>query len=157
MAKRRRILTPASIDSARTQPRSRHRSHRTAWFVGAGMALIILIGGAFLLLRSAPALPAELTAMQAFEKFRAGALFLDVRTEAEWNQGHIANSLLIPLDQLSTRLSELPRDRDIVVVCRFGARSTEGAAILRGAGFVRVSWLSGGLERWIAAGYPLGD
>ncbi len=95
--------------------------------------------------------------MQAFEKYRAGALFLDVRTEAEWNQGHIANSVLIPLDQLANRLSELPHDRDIVVVCWSGARSQEGTAILRAAGFARVTGLSGGLERWIAAGYPVED
>ncbi len=157
MAKRRRILTPYFADSARTQPRARQRGRRMAWLVVAGLALILLGAAALLLFRSAPALPDELTAMQAFEKYRAGALFLDVRSEAEWNQGHIANSLLIPLDQLSARLSELPRDRELVVVCWSGARSQEAAAILRAAGYARVTGLSGGLERWIAAGYPVED
>jgi rhodanese-related sulfurtransferase len=92
---------------------------------------------------------------QAHEEYQAGALFLDVRSQAEWNQGHIAKSLLIPLDDLPSQLDELPRDRDIVVVCRSGARSKEGAMILRQAGFSRVTCMTGGIQAWVAAGYPV--
>ncbi len=131
------------------------QENRRAWWIAASFVLVLLLVGAVLLLRSEPALPTEITSMQAFEEYREGALFLDVRSEAEWNKAHIQGSVLIPLDQLANRLSELPRNRDIVVVCASGARSEKGAAILRQAGFERVTGLSGGLQSWIAAGYPL--
>ncbi len=159
MAKRRRILTQAA-NSPREQSRHHRRKDHTAWWVAGAFAFVLIVTAAVLvgqLGSPAPALPAEVTAAQAFERYQAGALFLDVRTAAEWDQGHIAESVLIPLDELSNRLGELPRDRDIVVVCRSGARSTEGAQILRNAGFTRVTCLSGGLQSWIAAGYPLGN
>ncbi len=156
MAKRRRVLNATQASPTMRQHRARKRSKLTAWFVVLGaLALVVLIGAAVLLLGQRPALPAEVTAAEAMAKYTAGALVLDVRTEAEWSQGHIANSKLIPLDELSNRLGELPRNRDIIVVCRSGARSQEGAAILRGAGFTRVSCLTGGLQGWVAAGYPL--
>ena len=84
-----------------------------------------------------------------------GAFFLDVRSQAEWEQFHVAVSTLIPLDQLPNRLSELPKDKDIVVVCLSGHRSQSGVAILQQAGFTRVSYVSGGLQAWIAAGFPV--
>ncbi len=157
MAKRRRILGSTRPSPTYRQQRARLRNKRTVWWIGLGVVLALFVTGAVFLFRSAPALPAEISAMQAFEEYQKGALFLDVRTAAEWNQGHIQDSLLIPLDELPNRLGELPRDRDIVVVCRSGARSKEGAAILRQAGFTRVTCLTGGLQSWIAAGYPLAE
>jgi len=68
---------------------------------------------------------------------------------------HIANSTLIPLDQLQNRITELPRDRDIVVVCRTGKRSQTGMNTLQDAGFTRAVSMTGGLTAWKAAGYPL--
>ncbi len=157
MAKRRRILGTTQPTVSYQQQRARQRYKRTAWWIGLGVVLALSVAGAVFLFRSAPALPAEISAMQAFEEYQRGALFLDVRTVAEWNQGHIQDSLLIPLDELPNRLSELPRDRDIVVVCKSGVRSQEGVAILRQAGFTRATALSGGLRGWIAAGYPLAE
>lgn len=158
MAKRRRISGATTPTASMKQHRSRQNRKRTAWWIGLGAAgLLLLVGAALLLLRPAQTLPAEVTPGEAIARYTAGALVLDVRTEAEWNQGHIGDSLLIPLDELPNRLSELPRNRDIIVVCKSGARSMEGAAILRQAGFTRVSSLIGGLQGWVAAGYPLGN
>ena len=156
MAKRRQIHGYAVVSPSYLKLRARQRSKLTVWWIGLGTGFVLLAAGAFLLLRPTPALPAQISTMQAFEEYRQGALFLDVRSAAEWNQGHIQDSLLIPLDELPMRLSELPRDRDIVVVCKSGVRSKEGAAILRRAGFTRVTCLAGGLKDWIAAGHPLG-
>jgi rhodanese-related sulfurtransferase len=97
----------------------------------------------------------EISAIQAYQKYQEGAFFLDVRTQAEWEQMHIAKSSLIPLDELQNRLSELPRDRDIVVVCLSGHRSKEGMTILQQAGFSRATCMTGGLTAWKEAGYPL--
>jgi rhodanese-related sulfurtransferase len=121
------------------------------------LGIVILVAAAFLLFRPKSTLPTEISATQAWEKYQQGAFFLDVRTQQEWDQGHIAKSTLIPLDDLQDRLSELPRDQDIVVICRSGARSKEGAAILRQAGFTRVTCMTGGLQAWVTAGYPLSN
>ena len=45
----------------------------------------------------------------AYQKYQQGAFFLDVRSQEEWDQIHIASSTLIPLDELQNRLSELPK------------------------------------------------
>ena len=97
----------------------------------------------------------EITVAKAYEKFQQGVYILDVRTQAEWDQAHIANSTLIPLDQLQNRITEVPRDRDIVVVCRTGVRSRTGMNILQDAGYTRAVCMTGGLTAWKAAGYPL--
>jgi rhodanese-related sulfurtransferase len=142
-----------------------HRTHRTArrsrsrrpnyrtWGIAA--FVLALLAGAYFLLRPHGGLPSEISASQAYDMYRSGATFVDVRTQGEWDQGHIPNSLHIPLEQLPNRLSELPKDKDLVVVCRTGVRSREGAALLLQAGFTRVTCLSGGLQAWASAGYPL--
>jgi rhodanese-related sulfurtransferase len=78
-----------------------------------------------------------------------------VRSQAEWDQFHIKDSTPIPLDELPNRLAELPKDKDIMVVCLSGHRSQSGTALLQQAGFMRVFCLSGGLQAWKAAGYPV--
>jgi rhodanese-related sulfurtransferase len=97
----------------------------------------------------------EITVAQAHEKYQQGAFFLDVRTQAEYDEGHIAKSVLIPLEELPNRLSDVPRDRDVVVVCRSGTRAREGGAILLQARYTRVSCMSGGMQAWTNAGYPV--
>jgi rhodanese-related sulfurtransferase len=151
----------------RTRPKPNPSSSKTAshrrkksiqpnltwlWIILA--ALIVLVAGILLLKpKAAPSL--EITPAQAYAKFQQGAFFLDVRSQEEWDQSHVAGSTLIPLDQLQNRLGGLPKDQDIVVVCLTGHRSLNGATILQQAGFKRVSCLSGGLQAWVAAGYPV--
>ena len=100
-------------------------------------------------------LPRELSAEQAYQKYQAGAFVLDVRTQEEWNEYHAPNTTLIPLDQLQARMSELPRDKEIVVVCRSGNRSQQGRDILKQAGYEQVTSMAGGLKTWQAQGYPV--
>jgi rhodanese-related sulfurtransferase/glyoxylase-like metal-dependent hydrolase (beta-lactamase superfamily II) len=73
---------------------------------------------------------------------------LDVRTPGEWEQRHIDGSVNIPLSRLPNRLSDLPRNRPIVVHCAGGYRSSIAGSLLQGAGFGRVAELSGGLAAW---------
>jgi phage shock protein E len=131
-----------------------HRRNLTPWWIG--LAVLVLLGAAFLVFRPQTALPSEVQVTQAYDMYQKGALFLDVRTRQEWDQGHIAGSILIPLDVLQSRMNELPKDKDIVVVCLSGARSKEGTTLLRQAGFARVTCMSGGIQAWVAAGYPIG-
>ncbi len=80
---------------------------------------------------------------------------LDVREPDEWAAGHISGATLIPLGQLPSRMSELPRDRMIITVCRSGHRAAEARDILLGAGFQTVASMSGGMNEWIAHGFPV--
>jgi rhodanese-related sulfurtransferase len=100
-------------------------------------------------------LPSQISVSEAYSKYQSGAFVLDVRTQEEWDEFHAPNTTLIPLDQLSARLGELPRDREIVVVCRSGNRSQEGRDILLEAGFEQVTSMTGGLNEWRASGYPV--
>jgi rhodanese-related sulfurtransferase len=92
---------------------------------------------------------------EAYTLYQNGAFVLDVRTVEEWNEFHAPNTTLIPLDQLASRLNEVPRDRQIVVVCRSGNRSQQGRDILLNAGFAQVVSMTGGLNEWRASGFPI--
>jgi glyoxylase-like metal-dependent hydrolase (beta-lactamase superfamily II)/rhodanese-related sulfurtransferase len=86
-------------------------------------------------------------------------LVLDVREPEEFtgDLGHIEGALLVPLDALERRLPKLGGyvDREVVVVCRAGARSATAAAILKRAGFSRVANLDGGMLAWARASRPV--
>ena len=102
---------------------------------------------------SSAALQSEISVDKAYEMYQAGTFVLDVRTQEEWDEYHAPNTTLIPLDQLSARLNELPKDQEIVVVCRSGNRSQQARDILVSAGFNATS-MAGGLKEWYASGYP---
>ncbi len=141
--------TSGSARHRRTQP-----SAKVGLWVALGVGLLGLAAVAvFVLFR--PANVTEVSASQAYAKQQAGAGVLDVRTAEEWHSGHIANSTLIPLSALPTRLNEVPQQREIIVVCRTGRRSQEAASLLQKAGYTRVVSLRGGLQAWTAAGYPV--
>jgi rhodanese-related sulfurtransferase len=101
------------------------------------------------------ALASAISVEDAYTRYQSGAFVLDVRTVEEWNEFHAPNTTLIPLDQLASRLSEVPRDREIVVVCRSGNRSQQGRDILLNAGFENVTSMTGGLNEWRTLGYPI--
>ena len=79
---------------------------------------------------------------------RDSPLLVDVREPWEYAICHIDGSRLIPLQTLPTRLSDLPKDRDLVLVCRSGHRSQTAAEWLARNGFPRVHNLSGGVRAW---------
>ena len=99
-------------------------------------------------------LPREVSVDEGYQLVQSGVFMLDIRTQEEWDEYHAPNATLIPLDQLQNRLAELPKDREILVVCRSGNRSRQGRDILLSAGFNAVS-MSGGLKEWAAQGYPV--
>ena len=99
--------------------------------------------------------PDEVSVDEAYQKYQEGVFLLDVRTQEEWDEYHAPDTTLIPLDQLEGRLDELPQGEEIVVVCRSGNRSQAGRDILRNNGFERSTSMSGGLNAWRAAGYPV--
>lgn len=77
-----------------------------------------------------------------------GLLLLDVRQPEEWRIARIEGATLVPLATLPARANELPRDRDVVLMCHHGGRSQQALTFLRGQGFTRLWNLSGGIEAW---------
>ncbi len=87
----------------------------------------------------------ELAADAESSDFRA--LLLDVRSEQEFAGGHIAGAQNVPIDQLRSRLAELPRDQPVVTYCQVGQRGYLATRILRQAGFDATN-LSGGFASY---------
>jgi len=73
---------------------------------------------------------------------------LDVREPEERAVAAIQPSTHIPMDDVEGRLSEIPRDRPIVVYCHHGSRSFMIASLLEGEGFEDVANLTGGIDAW---------
>ena len=147
-----------------TQDRPRRNSLTSAFRKpGTQIAFLLVVGLIIFLIlqmgggnkRAVSDLPRAISAGDAYNLYQNGAFVLDVRTQEEWNESHIPKTTLIPLDQLSSRLNEVPRGRQIVVVCRSGNRSQQGRDILLNAGFKQVTSMTGGLNEWRAGGYPV--
>lgn len=147
------------------------QDRRWLWIGVAAVVVIIVILGAVLLLggdddddgkdnnqdataAALASLPAEISVEEAAEKRDQGAFILDVRQQDEWEEYHIADATLIPLDELPARLSEVPKDQEIVVVCRSGSRSAQGRDTLLEAGYTSVTSMAGGMSQWRDKGYP---
>ncbi|MDO9300097.1 MAG: rhodanese-like domain-containing protein [Anaerolineales bacterium] len=96
----------------------------------------------------------EVNVDQAYQMYQDGAFVVDVRTQEEWDEYHVPNVPLIPLDELPNRLNEIPKDEEILVICRSGNRSQEGRDILLSAGYNATS-MAGGVKEWYAKGYPI--
>ena len=99
----------------------------------------------------------EIRAKELFEKIQNGngPLLVDVRSPEEYKlDGHIENSRLLPLQMLSQRMNELPKDKPIVCVCRSGNRSHVACEQLAGQGFTDVTNLVGGMLDWHRNGLP---
>jgi rhodanese-related sulfurtransferase len=83
-------------------------------------------------------------------------VLVDVRTPSEVAQGALPNAIHIPMAVIPVRASELPRDRDVVVYCRSGARSYHTCQFLAQQGFDNVINLRGGIIAWARHGYEIG-
>lgn len=100
----------------------------------------------------------ELTAKEAKKIIdEKKPLILDVRTPNEYYGGHIEGAKLIPLQQLVERVSELDawKDKDVLVYCRSGNRSTVASQILIKNGFKKLYNLRPGILGWQREGYPI--
>ncbi len=73
---------------------------------------------------------------------------IDVRQSWELELCYIKGSLNIPLDQLNSRLEELPKDIPLITICHHGVRSLQAAILLKNAGFLSVTSMAGGIDAW---------
>ncbi|GAB4448982.1 MAG: hypothetical protein OHK0041_09940 [Anaerolineales bacterium] len=123
----------------------------------AGLGILAVILAVIYLVNpntaAADTLPREVSVTEAAVLRDAGAFILDVREPEEWVESHIPGATLIPLGELASRVNEVPKDRQVVVVCRSGNRSQQGRDILLAAGFEQVTSMAGGIKQWSAAGF----
>ena len=83
------------------------------------------------------------------------AYLLDVREPDEWAAGHAPGAHHLPMMEIPARMSEVPTDMEVVVVCRSGGRSGQVVSYLMGNGWDNVRNLDGGMQSWHAIGRDL--
>ena len=84
----------------------------------------------------------------------AGAFVLDVREDDEWAAGHAPDAVHIRLRELGSRAAELPRDREVYIICRSGHRSGYAVQVLAGGGLTATN-VADGMTGWAVAGRPM--
>jgi rhodanese-related sulfurtransferase len=82
-------------------------------------------------------------------------LLVDVREVSEFNEVRAEDVVLLPMSTLPARLAELPQDRELLFICRSGARSGQVTAYLRAQGRENVWNVNGGMLAWEAASLPV--
>ena len=102
----------------------------------------------------------EITVDEAYQIFTGDKdyLFIDVRSEDEYNSGHIEGAIHIPVSEIESRLNEIPKDKLVIVYCNGSScsRSSTAADILIENGFDQVYNIGGdGIFEWIEKGYPV--
>jgi rhodanese-related sulfurtransferase len=86
-----------------------------------------------------------------------GALIVDVREprEVQALAFDVPDLVLIPLSELETRWSEIPKDREVVMVSQGGGRSLKATYYLQYHGYTQVSNMAGGMDKWARKGFPV--
>lgn len=96
----------------------------------------------------------DITPQEGQDRVKQGAMLVDVREQNEYDELRAEGATLLPLSELESRFSELPKDRDLVMICRSGARSARAGEYLMQHGYDRVVNLGGGTLAWAEAGLP---
>ena len=111
------------------------------WFFLLGMIINSFIKSGF------DISPQEVVQLMSHEK---DVVVVDVREDNEFTQGHIKDSIHIPIGQLSSRLEELNKYKanHLVLGCRSGSRSGRACSMLKRKGFEKVHNLKGGMLAW---------
>ncbi len=117
------------------------------------LSIFLLLNCDFVQAASDLVTPKEASVLTSEKK----AVIVDVREEDEWNAGHIAGAVHIPLKQLETRLPELQqyKDKTIITQCRSGKRSADALEVLKSAGFTNVYSMDGGIMAWSKDGLTM--
>lgn len=98
----------------------------------------------------------DVFAREALEKVRAGeALLVDVRESWEYTQVRAPGAMLVPLSEFTQRYTELPQDKELLIVCHSGYRSLQAANFLLRHGYAQTANVVGGMEEWEVAGLPV--
>lgn len=90
-------------------------------------------------------------------KISEGALIVDVREQSEVDQlaFDVPDIVVIPLSELEQRFVELPRERELVLVCQHGVRSLKATYFLMYQGYTKVFNMQDGMAKWVRKGFPV--
>jgi rhodanese-related sulfurtransferase len=80
---------------------------------------------------------------------------IDVRSEGEYASGHLAGAKLIPVQDIEKRLSEIDKQKPVLLYCRSGHRSGNALKVLLDHGYGNAKHMAGGITAWQAAGLPV--
>ena len=97
----------------------------------------------------------NLGSREAYEKIKEGnTLVIDVRKEEEYRTGHIAGSFNVNVSSpnFSQKISALDKEKEYLVYCRSGGRSSLAQKVMTNLGFKKVCNLAGGIESWERSG-----
>lgn len=99
---------------------------------------------------------AALDLYTSLQNAASAPLLLDVRTHAEWQAGHVAGAINVPITELSDILPTLglSLSRPVVAICHSAHRSIPAVRLLQAHGFANVQQLNGGMRAWWKAGLP---
>jgi rhodanese-related sulfurtransferase len=94
---------------------------------------------------------------EAVRLMNQGAVLVDVRSQAEFDSGHILDARHVPQDEVAKAAETLKRFKEkvVVVCCESGMRSGAAARVLQAQGFTKVVNLRGGLQAWRTENLPL--
>jgi molybdopterin/thiamine biosynthesis adenylyltransferase/rhodanese-related sulfurtransferase len=98
-----------------------------------------------------PVQKTDITPAELSQRLASGEdiVLIDVREPYEWSAGHIEGATHIPMNQVPQRLADIPKDKEVVMICRSGARSGHVQQhLLSAQGYTRVLNLTGGMQRW---------
>lgn len=91
----------------------------------------------------------DITACELLQSQQAGNVqLLDVRSQAEYDKGHILEAKLIPHTELEQRYSELDKEKPVVVYCQSGRRAAIAESLLEEKGFTSIYLLKGHWQAW---------
>ncbi|MDV6376119.1 rhodanese-like domain-containing protein [Deinococcus arenicola] len=96
----------------------------------------------------------DITPQEGQQRVHQGAVLVDVREQYEYDEVHAEGAMLLPLSELESRFAELPKDKELVMICRSGARSAKAGEYLMQNGYENVVNLGGGTVAWAEAGLP---
>ena len=99
----------------------------------------------------------EICPTTTMSKIKEGAYLVDVRRNHEVEQVtfDVPNYMHIPLNELEDRIGEIPKDKEIVMVCLTGERSLKTTYFLMNNGFDKVFNMAGGIVKWATKNFPL--
>lgn len=96
----------------------------------------------------------RITPLEASSRLESGSVLIDVREQDEWDAVHVPQATLIPLSEFQARYTEMPKDKEIVLICAGGVRSAQAAQFAAQYGYT-VANLEGGINAWMADGLPV--
>ena len=107
--------------------------------------------------------PHEISPGDVVKKVRSNedVILLDVRTLEEYEEVHLENALLLPVQELSQQtlnkisLGDNAKDKEIILYCRSGARSQTAYNVMKSLGYTNIKSVAGGMTQWQEDKYPL--